>query len=358
MFKGCYIYKGSKKIEYSGLFRKFMSKEASPDGCDFTRTELQWLGQALCMMHCHSVKAESDHVHQRSRDVISSLSPLWRQVQATSFFLEFSFATQFADADDIGRIRSMSPASFAKWCWTHRCVPVTPRHGILSSKPLHKQLKDHAAAGNEVKFQEGVVGWYADRVLSTTESKNVAACLDQHKHDNRVDALRKQLFEKDDFGKLSVKNTIEALAASHLLKTVSQAEWARLPDGDGAQKFWKHSKTSRPEMTASVLSFFKTLETDDDLKVVFADGFEKSVPFSSLGLRISDITERLSQFWGCAQCRILTVFEVVRRGGGDSLIPYHLLPNKAILADIEAHFDRGTTELYDDESSEDSASEA
>ena len=353
MFAGARIYVGAKRLEQH-VFKSFIDNK---EEYKFKTAELDLLCETMCKMHCHFVTAEGDLMHRQTRKVVAAISPKWKQVHAASFFLEFSWVTQYASDDNLPKLCNMAPETFAKWCWNHECVPVTPRHGMKTNKALHANLCEHAATEKDKKFQTDIIEFYNKRVLKPDECKNIVPLLSQSDSGNRVKDLRKELFGKKGYGCLGVKNVIECLAAHSLLKDVTDNEWTYLPDGGGALKYWNHSETIRPEMTTYVRKFFKNLEKSDNLKIKYDDNTEKDVPFESLGLSLAEITERLTQYWGCCQCRILSVCELLRRGGSSDKIPYHLKPNKAIHERVERAFQANTESSDEDDESSDADSE-
>ena len=150
------------------------------------------------------------------------------------------------------------------------------------------------------------------------------------------------------WGRLAIKNFIEALAANGLLEDDGTVAWESLPDGPGANKFWTGSKITRADMTAYVFKFWSDLKKDGNLKV---NG--KKVSFGRLLLQPEMVNERLMQYWACAQGRILSVFELFRRGGDPGMIPYHLKSNKVIRSMMVDCWEKGNDAVEDDESSED-----
>ena len=86
-------------------------------------------------------------------------------------------------------------------------------------------------------------------------------------------------------------------------------------------------------MLEYVISVFCKFEQDDNLSVILPGGRTKKVPYAVLKLPLSAFTERLVQFWSCAQGRILTAHQCMFRGHSKP-VPYHLLPNAQIKQQI------------------------
>ena len=82
-----YIYRGSKRIEQSNLFRTFLDRSSSDDGCKFKTFELTKLGEAICSIHCHNVSAKGDLLHQKTKNIICSQTSQRAQIRAAVFFL-------------------------------------------------------------------------------------------------------------------------------------------------------------------------------------------------------------------------------------------------------------------------------
>ena len=348
-FQDCRLYMGTKRIEQSSLFRGFLD---SSEGCKFGVPALQALCKAMCHMHVHFPSAEGDHLHKSTAPILAQQGTVLARVRAVSFFLEFSWVSQYAGEADMHRLRRMSKRDVAAWCWDRQCVPVTPRHGLFDQKPLHRQLIGHAAAGERTSFCKKLEDYYDRRVLSEEECKAVGQCLRKGSHENRISKLVKVLAPKTGYGALAIKNIIEALAAGNLLSDVSQEEWAALPDGCGAKKFWTHTRIDRHEMTQKLQQFWRKLETDDSLKLVFSNGKETRLRFAALGVKVSEVTERLSQYWACCQCRVLSIFQYFLKQASIEIVPYHLWPNKNIRDHIARVWSGNDAEVVDDESSD------
>ena len=69
--------------------------------------------------------------------------------------------------------------------------------------------------------------------------------------------------------------------------------------------------------------------------------------FDWLQSAMSDFTERLIQFWSCAQGRILTAHQCMFRGHSKP-VPYHLLPNAQIKQQIAETFASGDVQMLQD----------
>ena len=83
-------------------------------------------------------------------------------------------------------------------------------------------------------------------------------------------------------------------------------------------------------------------------------GVAKHIPFEKLDISSEDITERLAQFWACAQCRILSTFQLfIGRGTiNANSIPYHLRPNKVLQVACRAAWINDIEDYSDDDSSD------
>ena len=69
--------------------------------------------------------------------------------------------------------------------------------------------------------------------------------------------------------------------------------------------------------------------------------------FDWLQSAMSDFTERLIQFWSCAQGRILTAHQCMFHGHSKP-VPYHLLPNAQIKQQIAETFASGDVQMLQD----------
>ena len=339
---------GSKRLEQSALFRPMLKSET----CKFKTFEYHSFCKVLRLMHLHNPTAEGDHIHRITESLI------WKQgvdmpgrVSSAVFFMEFAFLGRWLDARDFWRARKMSKKKFANYCWENGMVPITPRHGQGTNKSLHAQLKQCATVNNKKEFCRLLENFHGARMLTKQEARTIAAIVARPATDetNRISDVNAVLEKKPGYGDFTAKNLVEVLSVHKLLQHVTAAEWKSLKNGPGASRFLSECGISRADMLEYVLSVFSKFEQDDNLSVILPGGRTKHVPYAALKLPLSAFTERLVQYWSCAQGRILTAHQCMFRGHSKP-VPYHLLPNAQIKKQIAEAFASGDAGDSDSES--------
>ena len=325
----------SNRIEKSGFFYDL----ANETGRCMSQQLAKDFVKAMSRMHVHSPWAAGDQFHVRIKSVVRKAKSSAEKVHAVSFLLAFSFMTQFRQITNkiIAEFVELEPEAFAARCWELRVVPITNRFGQGRQKAWHKQLLDHAAAGNATLFKSKIVDLYKKLVLSVEVCAAIAAMLAIPADENvsRVSGICGFLNHVTPAGRgdLTQKNLIEAFVAQGQVR-LTDDEMKSLPNGSGASKFWSQSGLERSACTEEFRRLITKLK-----RVVFTDGAGKShsVTPADLGLLPGNVDEMLLQYWSCAQGRILKIVEGFLRQAHRP-VPYSLWPNKQVLEKIRDVF--------------------
>lgn len=342
------VHLGSKRLEQSALFRPMLNSGT----CKFKTFECHSFCKALRLMHLHHPAAEMDHIHQVAGSLFCKRGvDMPDKVWSAVFFLEFAFLGRWLGAGDLWRARMMTKTQFAKYCWENAMVPITPRHGQGTNKSLHAHLKECAVSGKKDEFCTLLEGFHAARMLTMQETRAIAAIVVRSPKDetNRISDINGVLAKKTGYGDFAAKNLVEVLNVHGLLQHVTPAEWKALKNGPGASRFLNECGIPRADMLKFVKSAFCKFAQDDNLSVTLPDGRTKKVRYAALNLPLSAFTERLMQYWSCAQGRILTVHQCLFRGHSRPVM-YHLLPNSKIKQQIAEAFASGNVGDSDSES--------
>ncbi len=339
-----FLWIGSRRVEQSFIFRPMLE-----DGTICFRTaEFHALTECMRRMHVHFPTAEGDAIHKLVSNIVTDVSlSLERQVWFTSFYLEFAFLGRWLGTEELREVSTFSASNFAAFCWNRRILPVTPRHGQGVQKAIHSKLKLLAADHNQKGFTDLLHQYWRDRLLTADETREIALCLNCD--GNRISAIHRVLNNKHGFGCFSAKNLIEALAAHGLLRNVRAEEWGALKNGPSAQRYFTAVGVSRTDVLAYVQSVFAKMSAQDNIRVQIQGQDRMHIPYTSLNLPMCCFTERLVQYWACAQGRILTIHQNISRRMANP-IPYHLLPNSEVKSVISRAF--GGETFAEDEASD------
>jgi len=295
-------------------------------------------------MHIRHPAAEEDHIHQITAGLVrvkgcNVRTHIWR----AAWVLEFAFLSRWLDAKGIRKAMKLSQEkggkAFAEFCWRGHMIPISPRHGQGTQKALHSRLKKYAAAGDQRAFRKEIEAYFKSRVLTTRECRTLAEIVSDTSV-NRIKAINDALANKNGYGDFAAKNLIEVFCVHRILENVTDAEWASLKNGQGANRFLTQCGISRAEMTTYLKTFFEGLKRNNNLSIKLPGSKMKKVPYNKLGLPISCFTDRLTQYWSCAQGRVLTVHSSFYRRHPRP-VPYHLLPNREIMKQITKAFAEG-----------------
>jgi len=279
--------------------------------------------KVMAVMHVHNVFAPQDAFHRAVAPALALVTGFAAKLARLSFYYSFSFITLWADdARALDKLYRMSPASFARWCWTQHAVPVTNRYGIGAdgAKTSHSILM-RSAGRDRTTFLDTIID-QCNACITFAEAKTLEADMQKATATgarNRMQVLN-SFFDNRRDGDFARKNTAEVMSAQGLI-VWSSDELLHLKNGPGASRYWSFSQHTRPEHMHIVRTLYSHITS---VKVEWTRRSPLKLAFPS-----TDLDDEVGQFWACAQTRILRLREKLVRGAS-SVVPYGLLPNKVL----------------------------
>ena len=328
------MFINGREAHQSILFRFVDPDKKRAMTMKFIRT----LVETLSAMHVHNLSADKDFIHRRMHAAVTRQSSVDKKLQLLSFILTFGFSLNFPKVTPAVLETMFGMNSYALACkfWQLRIVCVTPRYGQGRQKSWHSNLLGYLRSGDKQAFVDLIQRIHDSLVLSLPKCKVLASIMivPQDHSFNRMEPLLGIFREIKGYGHLETKNLIEGAIAHNLFKPTAK-EIAKLPNGEGSNKFFQALGISRADVTYKLTKRVKKVKS---IEVQTHDLEWHSYNLEGIGFSTSLLDEVSTQFWSCCQGRILKVQEF-RLNEVANAIPYHLWRTKRILKHIADSLD-------------------